>query len=73
MRTRDTLPDIWYLMSVETSFLTICNDLEWRFDAKIALFEFLEVKGKKMVLGVWSDGFCANTVTLRELTHARSF
>jgi len=28
------------------------------------------VEGKKMVLGVWTDGFCTKTVTLRYLTCA---
>jgi len=37
---------------------------------KFALFGFLKVEGKKMVLGVWTDGFCTKTVTLRHLTHA---
>jgi len=27
------------------------------------------VEGKKMVLGVWADGLCTKTVTLRDLTH----
>jgi len=37
---------------------------------KIALFGFLRVEGKKMVLGVRTDGFCTKTVTLRYLTCA---
>jgi len=36
----------------------------------IALFGFLKVEGKKMVFGVWTDGFCTKTVTMRDLTHA---
>jgi len=36
----------------------------------ITLFGFLRVEGKKMVLGVWTDGFCTKTVTLRYLTCA---
>jgi len=40
------------------------------FDPKIALFGFLKVEGKKMVLGVWTDEFCTKTVTLRKLTNA---
>ena len=31
---------------------------------------FLRVEGKKMVLGVRTDGFCTKTVTLRYLTCA---
>jgi len=34
-----------------------------------ALFGFLKVEEKKMVLGVWVDGLCPKTVTLRDLTH----
>jgi len=37
---------------------------------KIALFGFLRVEGKKMVLGVRTDEFCMKTVTLRYLTCA---
>jgi len=71
MSLDDTLPDIWFLISVEICFLTIYNDLEWRFWPKsFALFGFLKVEGKKMVLGVWTDGFCRKTVTLCYLTHA---
>jgi len=40
------------------------------FDQKIAIFGFLMVEGKKMVVGVWTDGFCTKTVTLRHLTCA---
>jgi len=29
---------------------------------KIALFGFLEVDGNKMVVGVWTDGFCTKRV-----------
>jgi len=50
------------------------DDLQWFWmrilNQKFALFGFLEVEGKKMVLGVWTDGFCTKTVTLRYLTHA---
>jgi len=37
------------------------------FDPKIRTFGFLKVEGKKMVLGVWTDGFCTKIVTLRYL------
>jgi len=36
-----------------------------------ALFGFLKVEEKKMVLGVWTDGFCTETVTLRYLSSTR--
>jgi len=36
---------------------------------KFAHFGFLKVEEKKMVLGVWIDGFCTKTITLRDLTH----
>jgi len=47
------------------------DDLQW-FEMRIltqkfALFGFLKVEGKKMVLGVWTDGFCTKTVTMRYL------
>jgi len=35
-----------------------------------ALFGISKVEGKKIVLGLWTDGFCTKTVTLRDLTHA---
>jgi len=35
---------------------------------KFALFGFLKVEGKKMVLCVWTDVFCTETVTLRYLS-----
>jgi len=34
----DTLPVLWCLMSIETCFLTICNDLERRFWPKNSHF-----------------------------------
>jgi len=34
----DTIHDIWCLMSVETCFLTICNDLRWGFWPKKSHF-----------------------------------
>jgi len=34
----DAIPDIWCLMSVETCFLTICNDLGWGFWPKKSHF-----------------------------------
>ena len=50
------------------------DDLQWFgmriLTEKFALFGFLKVEGKKMVLGVWTYGFCTKTVTLRYLTHA---
>jgi len=33
------------------------------FTQKFTSFGFLKVEGKKMVLGVWTDGFCPKTVT----------
>jgi len=49
------------------------DDLQWFgmriLTQKFALFGFLKVEGKKMVLGVWTDEFCTKTVTLRYLTH----
>jgi len=65
----DTIPDIWCLMTVETCFLAICNDLGWGFWPKnLHFFWFLKVEGKKMVLEVWTGEFCTKTV--RYLTHA---
>jgi len=50
------------------------DDLQWFgmkiLTQKIALFGFLKVEGKKMVLEVWTDEFCAKTVTLRYLSCA---
>jgi hypothetical protein len=50
------------------------DDLQWFgmmiLTQKIALFGFLKVEGKKMVVGVRTDGFCSKTGTLRELTCA---
>jgi len=46
-------------------------DLQWFgmriLTQKFALFGFLKVEGKKMVLEVWTDGFCTKTTTLRYL------
>ena len=53
-------------MSVKIYFLTICND---DFHQKIRTFWVFEGGGKKMVLGVWIDGFCPKTVTLHDLNH----
>jgi len=55
---RNLLPDD--LQSFEMRILT----------QKFALFGFLKVEGKKMVLGVWTDGFCTKIVTLRYLSCA---
>jgi len=48
------------------------DDLQWFgmriLTQKFALFGFLKVKGKKMVLGVWTDEFCTKTVTLHYLS-----
>jgi hypothetical protein len=50
-------------MSVESCFLTICNDLEWGFWSKKSHFwVFLGGEGNKMALGVLTDGFCTKTV-----------
>jgi len=61
----------WYLVLDERRNL-LPDDLQWFgmkiLTQKIALFGFLKVDGKKMMLGVWTDEFCAKTVTLRKLT-----
>jgi len=36
---------------------------------KFAILGFLEVEGKKMVLGVWIVGFCTKNSNLCELAH----
>jgi len=52
---RNLLPDDlqWFGMRILTQKFTLCG--------------FLKVEGKKMVLGVWTDGFCTKTATLRYL------
>jgi len=63
----------WYLVLDEHRNL-FPDDLQWFkmriLTQKIALFGFLKVEGKKMVLGVWTDGFCTKIVTLRRLSSA---
>jgi len=62
----------WYLVLDERRNL-LPDDLQWFgmriLTQKIALFGFLKVAGNKMVLGVWTDGFCTKTITLRKLTN----
>ena len=63
----------WYLMLDERRNL-LPDDLQWFgmriLTQKFALFGFMKVDGKKMVLEVWTDGFCMKTVTLRYLSCA---
>jgi len=63
----------WYLVLDEHRNL-LPDDLQWFgmwiLTQKITIFGFLKVEGNKMVLGVWTDGFCTKTVTLRHLTCA---
>jgi len=50
-------------MSIETWFLMICNNLDEDFDPKNHTFWiFGGAEGKKMVIGVWIDGFCTKTI-----------
>jgi len=71
MSLDDTLLHIWCLMSVETCFLTICNDLKWRFWPKnlhFGVFGGGEFVPKQYKPAAWVKSCWV--YNLRELAHA---